>query len=229
MAVAFNQTGKVPVQTASVTSTEESEMPMLAFTRDLGKVTEASSYMMIGYDEVKDIRYMDVDYKGYWARNGKLLTQAFEEYRDNYDDIMTRCMEQDKTIYDDALASGNTKYAELLSGCYRHCIAAHKIFEDNKGNLLFFSKENDSNGCVNTVDLTYPSAPLFLSYNTELMKGMCTSILDYCESKRWGFGFAAHDLGTYPHANNQVYSIRFPDSNGGFAGNIIMTKIKCYI
>ena len=220
MAVAFKQTGKVPVQTASVTSTEESEMPMLAFTRDLGKVTEASSYMMIGYDEVKDIRYMDVDYKGYWARNGKLLTQAFEEYRDNYDDIMTRCMEQDKTIYEDALASGNTKYAELLSGCYRHCIAAHKIFEDNKGNLLFFSKENDSNGCVNTVDLTYPSAPLFLSYNTELMKGMCTSILDYCESKRWGFGFAAHDLGTYPHANNQVYSIRFPDSNGGFAGNM---------
>ena len=123
-------------------------------------------------------------------------------------------------IYDDGLASGNDKYAELLCASYRHCIAAHKIFEDKKGNLLFFSKENNSNGCVNTVDLTYPSAPLFLIYNTDLMKGMCTSILDYCESDRWGFDFAAHDLGTYPHANNQVYAQRFPGSNGEFGGNM---------
>ena len=52
------------------------------------------------------------------------------------------------------------------------------------------------------------------------MKGMCTSILDYCQSDRWGFDFAAHDLGTYPHANNQVYAQRFPSSDGGFGGNM---------
>ena len=217
----FVATGKLPeASSATITSSEDADMPLLAFSNDMGKVTQASSYMMIGYDEVKDIRYMDFDYKGYWARNGKTIFAAFEELRDRYDQIMTDCQAQDKEIYDDGLNAGNTKYAELLSGCYRHVIAAHKIFQDKKGNLLFFSKENNSNGCVNTVDLTYPSAPLFLIYNTDLMKGMCTSILDYCESDRWGFDFAAHDLGTYPHANNQVYSIRFPDSSGGFAGNM---------
>ena len=217
----FATTGKLPeAPTTTVASTEEGDMPSLAFSCDLGKVLQTNSYMMIGYDEVKDMRYMDVDYKGYWARNGKTIFTAFEELNDRYDQIMTDCQAQDKQIYDDGLAAGNAKYAELLSGCYRHVIAAHKIFQDNKGNLLFFSKENNSNGCVNTVDLTYPSAPLFLIYNTDLMKGMCTSILDYCESNRWGFDFAAHDLGTYPHANNQVYSIRFPDASGGFAGNM---------
>ena len=217
----FATTGKLPTaSTTSISTTEEADMPLLAFSNDLGKVTQTSSYMMIGYDEVKDMRYMGEDYKGYWARNGKTIFKAFEELRDRYDQIMTDCQEQDKIIYDDGLASGNTKYAELLSGCYRHVIAAHKIFQDGKGNLLFFSKENNSNGCVNTVDLTYPSAPLFLIYNTELMKGMCTSILDYCESSRWGFDFAAHDLGTYPHANGQVYSITKPDASGGFAGNM---------
>ena len=129
-------------------------MPLLAFSNDLGKVTQTCSYMMIGYDEVKDMRYMGEDYKGYWARNRKTIFTAFEELRDRYEQIMTDCQEQDKIIYDDGLASGNTKYAELLSGCYRHVIAAHKIFQDKKGNLLFFSKENNSNGCVNTVDLT---------------------------------------------------------------------------
>ena len=216
----FASTGKLPETKKPYASTDESDMPQLSYVHDFGKTSQASSYMMFGYDEVYDMRYMDVNYKGYWARKGKTILKAFAEFEEAYEDIMTRCLAQDKIIYDDGLAAGNAKYAEFLCASYRHCIAAHKIFEDNKGNLLFFSKENNSNGCVNTVDLTYPSAPLFLLYNTELMKGMCTSILDYCESDRWGFDFAAHDLGTYPHANNQVYSIRFPDKNGGFAGNM---------
>ncbi len=219
-ATTFAATGQLPESTSPYNSTEEGEMPQLSFLHNFGKVSQACSYMMFGYDEIYDMRYMDVNYKGYWARNGKTIQQAFSEFQQNYDNIMTRCKAQDKIIYDDGLAAGNVKYAELLCASYRQCIAAHKIFEDNKGNLLFFSKENNSNGCVNTVDLTYPSAPLFLLYNTELMKGMCTSIFDYCESNRWGFDFAAHDLGTYPHANGQVYSITRPDAGGGFAGNM---------
>ena len=216
----FATTGQLPESTTPFESVEEGDMPQLSYVHDFGTVAQARSYMMFGYDEIYDMRYMDVNYKGYWARNGKTIQQAFTEFQNKYDDIMTRCKAQDQIIYDDGLAAGNVKYAEVLCASYRHCIAAHKIFEDKKGNLLFFSKENNSNGCVNTVDLTYPSAPLFLLYNTDLMKGMCTSILDYCESDRWGFDFAAHDLGTYPHANNQVYAIRFPTSNGGFGGNM---------
>ena len=219
-ATTFASTGQLPASTTPFTSTEEGEMPQLSFVHDFGTVSQASCYMMFGYDEIYDMRYMSTNYKGYWARNGKTIQQAFAEFQENYDDIMTRCKAQDQIIYDDGFAAGNAKYAELLCASYRHCIAAHKIFEDNKGNLLFFSKENNSNGCVNTVDLTYPSAPLFLLYNTELMKGMCTSILDYCESSKWGFDFAAHDLGTYPHANGQVYAITKPDANGGFGGNM---------
>ncbi|MCR5851535.1 MAG: DUF4965 domain-containing protein [Bacteroidaceae bacterium] len=216
----FVTTGRLPESTTPYESSEEGDMPQLSFAHDFGTVAQASSYMMFGYDEIYDMRYMDVNYKGYWARNGKTIQQAFAEFQQSYDDIMTRCKVQDQIIYDDGLAAGNAKYAEVLCASYRQCIAAHKIFEDKKGNLLFFSKENNSNGCVNTVDLTYPSAPLFLLYNTDLMKGMCTSILDYCESDRWGFNFAAHDLGTYPHANNQVYAQRFPGANGEFGGNM---------
>ena len=215
----FVSNGALASYNKTVTSTEAGNMPTLAYVRNFGKTRASRSFMLIGYDEVKDIRYMDVDYPGYWARNGKKITKAFEELRDNYRSIMDRCRQQDKTIYEDALAAGNDKYAELLSGSYRHCLAAHKLFQDDKGNILYFSKENNSNGCVNTVDLTYPSSPLFLMYNTTLMKGMVRSIIDYCKGPRWGFpDFACHDLGTYPHANGQVYAITRPDN--GFGGNM---------
>ena len=211
----FATTGKLPESDRILEGSGVSSMPSISYVHDFGSVSTASSFAMLGYDEVYDITYMGKNYKGYWARDGKTILEAFAELRDNYTDIMTRCRALDKRIYDDGLAAGNTKYAEILSGSYRHVIAAHKLFEDKDGNLLFFSKENNSNGCVNTVDLTYPSAPLFLLYNPELQKGMMTSIFEYSYTGRWTKPFAAHDLGTYPIANGQVYGGDMPLEESG--------------
>ena len=211
----FVQTGQLPATQNNLYSNSETEYPALAYVHDFGNVTTARNFMLIGYDEIQDIRYFRKDYKGYWARDGKTIFQAFKEMADNYDDIMTRCRQQDKVIYDDGFKSGGKKYAELLCASYRQVIAAHKLFQDDKGNILFFSKENNSNGCVNTVDLTYPSAPLFLKYNPTLQKGMMISIFDYSYSYGWNRPFAAHDLGTYPHANGQVYGGDMPLEESG--------------
>lgn len=217
---AFISNGKLPASASKVVCRKPSEMPTLAYVHNFGTVSgAASSFAMLGYDEVEDIEYMYHRYKGYWAHDGKVtIFDAFNKLRDNYTSIMNRCRAFDKRIYDDGVAAGNVKYAEILSGSYRHVIAAHKLFKDNEGNLLFFSKENNSNGCVNTVDLTYPEAPLFLAYNPELQKAMMTSIFDYSLSGRWTKPFAAHDLGTYPIADYQVYGGDMPLEE---AGNMI--------
>lgn len=217
---AFLATGKLPASAKSIVCRKPSQMPTLAYMHDFGTVSgAASSFALIGYDEVQDIEYMYNRYKGYWAHGGQVsIFDMFGKMRNSYATIMSRCRDLDKRIYDDGMASGNAKYAEILSGSYRHVIAAHKLFQDNEGNLLFFSKENNSNGCVNTVDLTYPEAPLFLVYNPELQKAMMTSIFDYSLSGRWTKPFAAHDLGTYPLANGQVYGGDMPLEE---AGNMI--------
>ncbi|MBR6140290.1 MAG: DUF4965 domain-containing protein [Bacteroidaceae bacterium] len=197
----------------------EDEGRTLAYTHNFGSVETASSFMMMGYDEIEDIEYFYHRYKGYWAHGGKVtLCQAFKALESNYASIMQKCRAFDKMIYDDGMKAGGKEYAEILSGSYRHVMAAHKLFEDKDGNLLWFSKENNSNGCVNTVDLTYPEAPLFLVYNPGLQKAMMTSIFDYSLSGRWTKPFAAHDLGTYPRANGQVYGGDMPLEE---AGNMI--------
>ncbi|MCF0197313.1 MAG: DUF4965 domain-containing protein, partial [Bacteroidaceae bacterium] len=196
-----------------------SDMPTLAYAYNFGSVEHAANFMMMGYDEIQDIEYFYNRYKAYWAHEGQVtITKAFQTMAARYGSIMQRCRAWDKTIYDDGMASGGKEYAEILSGSYRHVMAAHKLFQDKDGNLLWFSKENNSNGCVNTVDLTYPEAPLFLAYNPELQKAMMTSIFDYSKSGRWTKPFAAHDLGQYPKANAQVYGGDMPLEE---AGNMI--------
>lgn len=211
----FVTTGALPEYQGKVTGQAPANLSTLAYCHNFGSVENAASYMMIGYDEIKDIRYFGQDYPGYWARNGKTIFQAFDDFNNRYDELMQLSHQQDQTIWDDALAAGDTQYAELLSGSYRQVLAAHKLFQDGDGRLLYFSKENNSNGCVNTVDLTYPSAPLFLCYNTDLQKGMMTSIFEYSRTRKWSKQWAAHDLGTYPHANGQVYGGDMPLEESG--------------
>ena len=224
----FTTTGRLPEGERRVAASKPEEMPTLAYRHDFGRVTQASSYALIGYDEIEDIEYFYKRYKGYWAHEGAVsIFDMIQRMNREYSGIMKRCRQLDKTIYDDAFAAGNKQYADILSACYRHVIAAHKLFRDDEGNLLFFSKENNSNGCVNTVDLTYPEAPLFLCYNPELQKAMMTSIFEYSYSGRWTKPFAAHDLGQYPKANNQVYGGDMPLEE---AGNMItLAAMLCLI
>ena len=75
--------------------------------------------------------------------------------------------------------AGGTHYAQLCALAYRQCVAAHKLVADKDGTPLYFSKENFSNGCIATVDVTCPSCPFFLLFNTKLLAGQLIPILDY--------------------------------------------------
>ena len=183
------------------------------------KVTLKNGYtdkIMLGYDDVFSIQYFGENLRPYWNAEGKSsILEAFHKSYDQYNDLIAKSTVFDHKLMSDFSEEGGQAYAELCALAYRQAIAAHKLVKAPNGDLLLLSKENDSNGSIGTVDVTYPSAPLFLYYNPELAKALMNFIFYYSESGKWTKPFAAHDVGTYPLANGQTYGGDMPVEESG--------------
>ena len=165
--------------------------------------------VIVAYDDEYAIEYFHRPLRAWWRRNAPegeaaalaMLTAAAGEHPS----VVARCRAFDGELTGWAERAGGPDYARLLALVYRQAVAAHKLVAGPEGQPLFLSKENNSNGCIGTVDVTYPSSPLFLIFNPDLVKAMVVPIIEYCRTDDWIFPFAAHDLGTYPQANGQAY------------------------
>lgn len=171
----------------------------------LEKTFTDSTLIAFAYDDVYSLTYFGEKLRSVWNKDGKTIETAIKEALDDYDTLLEKAEKLDDKLVLDAVRAGGEKYAELLQLAFRQAIAAHKAALDKDGNLIFVSKECFSNGCAVTVDVSYPSIPMFLIYNPELVLGMMRPIFKYAESDAWKFDFAPHDCGQYPLVNGQVY------------------------
>ncbi len=158
------------------------------------------------YDDIESITYFHQNLKSYWNKDGETIETAIEKAYGDYDCCVKKAAAFSDDLFCKAVRAGGEKYAQMLELAYRQVIAAHKLVLDTNGDVLFISKECFSNGCAATVDVSYPSIPMFLYYNPELVKGMMRPIFKYAKMEAWPFDFAPHDVGTYPHLNGQAYS-----------------------
>ncbi len=171
--------------------------------------TVKSGLMTVSFDDTCSILYFGDWLKGYYfEKTGKNIVDAIEESLENAESVFRKCDNFDRRLRTMAKPYGED-YLLVLYGGLRQTVGAHKLVLDRKGNPIFLSKEDHSNGCIGTVDVSYPSIPLFLLFNPTLVRAMCEPIFKFARMPVWTYDFAPHDVGTYPYCCGQTYGLRY--------------------
>ncbi|MEM6457794.1 MAG: DUF4965 domain-containing protein [Planctomycetota bacterium] len=182
-------------------------------TVDLGQVDHAPQEcgFALAYDDLESVTFLGESMPAWWRRGSDfdtMFAQALADMSETY----RRCDRFDRELNAKLDRAGGSAYRDVAALAYRQAIAAHKLVQNPAGQPLFFSKECFSNGCMGTVDVAYPSMPLFLLFNPQLVNGMLRPVLEYAKTADWPYDFAPHDVGRYPRGDGQVYG-RDPDTN----------------
>lgn len=204
----FVERGTLPAEDdGDMPRAADDRAPVLAAVLPLGRVAvqPVAGHALLAYDDEWAVEFLEARARAWWRRGGLdaagLLRLAESEYAalnarsERFDADLTKTLE----------ARGRA-FADVAILAFRQTLAAHKLVAHPKtGQPLYFSKENFSNGCMGTVDVTYPSSPFFLVFNPALLEAQLRPVLEYASLPRWRFPYAPHDLGRYPKANGQVY------------------------
>jgi hypothetical protein len=205
----FVKEGKLPVSKEVKRQAVKDGWPVMALTTSLVDSSDLSipnsCFFTIGYDEDYSVEYLGTKLRPYWHKQSKTFRDVMYQAYSSNRDVLDACKKFDEALTADATKAGGEKYAQLCALSYREAMAGHGFALSPDGRPFLFAKENSSNGCIGTVDVIYPAAPIFLLLSPKLMEANLAPVLEYAELPRWKWPFAPHDLGTYPHANGQVY------------------------
>ena len=181
--------------------------PLLNLALPLGRVgnTQVSRHVLLAYDDAYSIEYMQQKLLPYWRTEFPTFAAMLQAAEREYRPLEQRAESYDTELEHDLVQAGGREYAAIAVLAFRQAIAAHKLVEDSNGVPFFMPKENFSNGSISTVDVIYPSAPMFLFLNPKLVEAQIEPVARYAQSAHWKFPFAPHDLGVYPLANGQLY------------------------
>jgi hypothetical protein len=185
----------------------QDDWPVLACAFHLGQVGQKreTRWLMLAYDDQYSIQYLEQNLRPWWRRDGLDAPGLLRRAAEQLPKLAQQCEAFDRALMADLEKVGGPGYAPFCALAYRQALGAHKLVQGPDGQLWAFSKECFSNGCIGTVDVIYPAAPILLLLNNQLHKAALRPVLHYAQSGRWKFPFAPHDLGTYPKANGQVY------------------------
>ena len=95
-----------------------------------------SGNILIGFDDIVSISYFGEWLQGYYFKDGKTIINALEETWNNLSAIDEQLQQEDEKLQK-ATKEYGPAYRDVLYASLRQSIAAHKLVENKKGELLW--------------------------------------------------------------------------------------------
>ena len=207
----FSRLGAIPqADDTNMPRPAEKEWPVIACTLHPGQVGDrpVRRTMVLAYDDIFSIEYMGQKLRPWYYQAHGGFVPMLRHCIERYDEIYRKRCGFDAGLLGDARRLGGPAYERLVALAYRHTWAGGKIVASPDGTEpWFFHKECFSNGCMATVDVSYPASPFLALFSPALLNGMAAPVFEYAASDAWPFPFAPHDVGQYPKGNGQVYGL----------------------
>ncbi|KAK4940693.1 hypothetical protein LTR10_019203 [Elasticomyces elasticus] len=179
---------------------------VLSFSHDLGTIQESKSVTFaIGHHRVECINYMGQVRTGHYRATYPDVASALVHFLDDYDDAYAEAAEMDSNITDKA-ASISQYYADIVALSVRQSFGAVEITipesDHDVTDSMAFIKEISSDGNVNTLDIIFPTFPIYYVTNPDFIKFQLEPVLRYLQAGRWPREWTIHDIGAnYPVAD----------------------------
>ncbi|CCA68621.1 probable glutaminase A [Serendipita indica DSM 11827] len=190
------------------------QWPVFAFAQDVGTVgPSASDPVVFSVGHVRDpaiqytVRGALQDRSLYFWTQYSSVAEAINAFHTDYSDALARAKSLDTKFSSDA-AEISDAYDGVVSLSLRQAFAAMELTVSknsdgslNHSDILLFQKEISSSGNVNTVDVVFPTWPLFLYLNPSLSKYILLPYFQYQSTGLYPNAWAVHDMGaSYPKA-----------------------------
>ncbi|MDQ2687057.1 MAG: DUF5127 domain-containing protein [Armatimonadota bacterium] len=178
--------------------------PVFAFDFDLGQVGKNETRpitLTLGNVRTPAVSYQEKPVPPLWQSYWPDWQGMTADFTADAPTARAHADKLDAHMTADATKAGGPKYAALCALALRQAFGATELVGTAQKPWMFM-KEISSDGNISTVDVIYPSFPVFLYTNPYLVRLQMDPLFDYAESGLWPQKFAPHDIGaSYPRAD----------------------------
>lgn len=182
------------------------DYPTFAFAVNLGDVssTPVSTLFTLGLAQEQAVQFDgaqgDVVVPSLWTSYYSSDLAALSFFHTDFETAAGLTTTFDNKVAGDANAAAGADYVTITSLAVRQAFAA-TFLAGTPDTPYLFLKEISSDGNVNTVDVIFPSHPIWLYSNPQLLKLLLDPLFINQESGQYPNMYSMHDVGAhYPNA-----------------------------
>jgi len=169
-----------------------------------------SSRFIVGNVRHENINWLGEPQMAYWLTMWSDFLEMIDFFWTDYSVAVEAADVLDTQLLTDSFNAGGQAYADIITFSLRQAYAGNEFaLTDNRP--IYYQKEISSGAFMQTVDVIYPAAPMFIYFNVTYLELLLEPLFYQMENGVWNMSFAMHDIGArYPNAVGQGYGGDMP-------------------